>query len=61
MTALENTTVQAPPRTLSERLARFVGRAPVHLILSIMQDAGLANVEWLEGAFYQPLLVGTVR
>ena len=35
MTALENTTVHAPPRTLSERLARFVGRSPVHIILAL--------------------------
>jgi alpha-glucoside transport system permease protein len=35
MTALENTTVQAPPRTLSERIARIVGRSPVHIILVI--------------------------
>jgi alpha-glucoside transport system permease protein len=41
MTALENTTVQAPPRTLSERLARFVGRTPVHIIL------GLIGLVWL--------------
>jgi alpha-glucoside transport system permease protein len=33
VTALENTTVQAPPRTFSERVARIVGRSPVHLIL----------------------------
>ena len=35
MTALENTTVQAPPRTLSERIARIVGRSPVHIILVV--------------------------
>ena len=35
MTALENTTVQAQPRTLSERIARIVGRSPVHIILVI--------------------------
>ena len=34
MTALEDTSVQAPPRTLSERLARIVGKAPVHIILA---------------------------
>ncbi len=36
MTALENTTVHAPPRTLSERIARIVGRSPVHIILVAM-------------------------
>ena len=36
MTAIENTTVQAPPRTLSERLARFIGRTPVHLVLALI-------------------------
>jgi alpha-glucoside transport system permease protein len=41
MTALENTTVQAPPRTLSERLARIAGRSPVHIIL------GLIALVWL--------------
>lgn len=41
MTVLEDTTVQAPPRTLSERLARFVGRAPTHIIL------GLIGLVWL--------------
>jgi alpha-glucoside transport system permease protein len=35
MTALENTTVQAPPRTLSERISRMVGRSPVHIILVV--------------------------
>ena len=41
MTALQDTTVQAPSRTLSERLARFVGRAPTHIIL------GLIGLVWL--------------
>ena len=41
MTALENTTVQAPPRTLSERLARIAGRSPAHIIL------GLIALVWL--------------
>jgi alpha-glucoside transport system permease protein len=36
MTALQDTTVQAPPRTLAERLTRIVGRAPVHIILGII-------------------------
>ena len=36
MTALQDTTVQAPPRTASERLARFVGKSPVHIILGII-------------------------
>jgi alpha-glucoside transport system permease protein len=34
MTALQDTSVQAPPRTLSERLGRIAGRAPVHIILA---------------------------
>jgi alpha-glucoside transport system permease protein len=41
MTALQDTTVQAPPRTMSERLARMVGRSPVHIIL------GLIALVWL--------------
>jgi alpha-glucoside transport system permease protein len=41
VTTLENTTVQAPPRTASERLARFVSRSPVHIIL------GLIALIWL--------------
>ena len=41
MTALQDTTVQAPPRTASERLARIVGRSPVHIIL------GLIALIWL--------------
>jgi alpha-glucoside transport system permease protein len=41
MTALEDTRVQAPPRTLSERLARIAGRSPTHIIL------GLIGLVWL--------------
>jgi alpha-glucoside transport system permease protein len=41
MTALENTTVQAPPRTMAERLARVAGRGPTHVIL------GLIALVWL--------------
>ena len=41
MTALQDTTVKAPPRTLSERLVRIVGRSPVHIIL------GLIALVWL--------------
>ena len=41
MTALENTTVQAPPRTMAERLARVAGRGPTHVIL------GLIALIWL--------------
>jgi alpha-glucoside transport system permease protein len=41
MTALSDTTVQAPPRTLSERLVRFIGKTPVHIIL------GLIALVWL--------------
>ncbi|HET9417111.1 MAG TPA: carbohydrate ABC transporter permease [Candidatus Limnocylindria bacterium] len=41
MTALQDTTVQSPPRTLSERLARIAGRSPVHIIL------GLIALVWL--------------
>jgi alpha-glucoside transport system permease protein len=36
MTALQDTTVQSPPRTLSERLVRMAGRSPVHIILGLM-------------------------
>jgi alpha-glucoside transport system permease protein len=36
VTALQDTTVQAPPRTMSERLARLVGRSPVHIILGVI-------------------------
>lgn len=32
---------------------------PVSAILELMCDIGLAGVERLDGAFYQPLLVGT--
>ena len=41
MTAIQDTTVHAPPRTLSERIVRFVGRTPVHIIL------GLIALVWL--------------
>ena len=41
MTALQDTTVQAPPRTATERLARIVGKSPVHVIL------GLIALVWL--------------
>jgi alpha-glucoside transport system permease protein len=41
VTALQDTTVKAPPRTLSERLVRIVGRSPVHIIL------GLIALVWL--------------
>ena len=41
MTALSDTTVQAPPRTLSERLVRFIGKTPVHIVL------GLIALVWL--------------
>jgi len=41
MTALQDTTVQAPPRTMSERLARIAGRSPTHIIL------GLIALLWL--------------
>lgn len=41
MTAVENTTVQAPARTLGERFSRFVGRTPVHIVL------GLIGFVWL--------------
>jgi glycine/sarcosine N-methyltransferase len=33
---------------------------PVSAILELMRDIGLAGVERLDGAFYQPLLIGTV-
>jgi alpha-glucoside transport system permease protein len=36
MTALQDTTVHAPPRTTAERLARIVGQSPVHIILGII-------------------------
>jgi alpha-glucoside transport system permease protein len=41
VTALQDTTVQAPARTTTERLVRFVGRSPVHIIL------GLIALIWL--------------
>ncbi|HEY6609099.1 MAG TPA: carbohydrate ABC transporter permease [Candidatus Limnocylindria bacterium] len=41
MTAIADTTVKAPPRTLTERLVRIVGRSPVHIIL------GLIALVWL--------------
>ena len=41
MTALQDTTVQAPARTMSERLARMAGRGPTHIIL------GLVALLWL--------------
>ena len=41
MTALQDTSVQAPPRTASERISRFIGRSPVHIIL------GLIGLIWL--------------
>ena len=36
MTAIQDTTVQAPARTLSERLARIAGRGPTHVILGVI-------------------------
>ena len=36
MTALQDTAVKAPPRTISERLARIVGKAPIHIILALI-------------------------
>jgi alpha-glucoside transport system permease protein len=41
MTALQDTTVRPKPRTLSERLARFASKSPVHIIL------GLIGLVWL--------------
>jgi alpha-glucoside transport system permease protein len=41
MTLTQDTTVQAPPRTMSERLARVAGRGPTHIIL------GLIALVWL--------------
>ncbi len=41
MTALQDTTVQPKPRTLSERLARVASKSPVHIIL------GLIGLVWL--------------
>ena len=36
MTALQDTTVKAPPRNLSERLANIAGRSPTHIILALL-------------------------
>jgi alpha-glucoside transport system permease protein len=36
MTALQETRVEAPARTFSERLSRIIGRSPVHIILGII-------------------------
>jgi alpha-glucoside transport system permease protein len=36
MTALQDTTVHAPPRTLSARLARVAGRSPTHIVLGLL-------------------------
>ena len=36
MTALQDTAVQAPPRTFGERITRLVGRGPTHLILALI-------------------------
>jgi alpha-glucoside transport system permease protein len=36
MTALQDTAVRPEPRTLSERLSRFVSKSPVHIILGII-------------------------
>jgi alpha-glucoside transport system permease protein len=36
MTALQETRVEAPARTLSERLTRIIGRSPTHIILGII-------------------------
>jgi len=41
MTAITNTTVKPKPRTFSERLARFAGKSPTHIIL------GLIGLVWL--------------
>ena len=41
MTAIQDTTVHAPARTLSERLTRAASRSPVHIIL------GLIGLVWL--------------
>ena len=41
MTAIDDTTVHAPPRTMSERLSRIAGRSPTHIIL------GLIALLWL--------------
>jgi alpha-glucoside transport system permease protein len=36
MTALQETRVEAPPRTFSERLTRIVSRSPIHIILGFL-------------------------
>ena len=36
MTAIQDTTVRAPARTMSEKLVRLAGRAPVHIILALI-------------------------
>jgi alpha-glucoside transport system permease protein len=36
MTALQDTTVRPKPRTLSERITRFVSKSPVHIILGVI-------------------------
>jgi alpha-glucoside transport system permease protein len=36
MTALQDTTVRAPARTVTERLARVAGRSPTHIILALI-------------------------
>jgi len=41
VTAMTDTTVRAPARTLNERLVAFIGRSPVHIIL------GLIALVWL--------------
>jgi len=41
MTALQDTTVGARPRTASERIVKWISRAPVHIIL------GLIGLVWL--------------
>jgi alpha-glucoside transport system permease protein len=41
MTALQDTTARAEPRTLSERLTRVISKSPVHIIL------GLIGLVWL--------------
>ena len=41
MTAIQDTTVKAPARTLSERLSRVVSRSPVHIAL------GLIGLVWI--------------